>query len=101
MDERRIEVRNFLLRDDISPEKHFWARDGTIIRNLSELEPAIDSMDDETFSFHVNEEKNDFSSWVRDVIGDSELAEQLSATRDKTRTQLLVLRRILSLLKQK
>ncbi len=38
---------------------------------------------DETFSYHSNETKTDFSNWVRDVIGDEKLSRNLlkSTTR--------------------
>jgi len=82
---------------EVSPEKYFWAANGAIIKNLQELEPAMENMGEEAFRTHVNEEKNDFSSWVKDVIGDVEFADQLSKTKDKTMTQLLIVKRILQL----
>ncbi len=40
-------------------------------------------MSDETFSFHLNESKNDFRNWVKDVIGDEKLARDLEASNDR------------------
>lgn len=40
-------------------------------------------MSDEIFHHHVNNEKNDFSSWIRDVIGDQKLANDLLSSRNK------------------
>ena len=31
----------------------------------------------------INKEKNDFSNWIYDVIGDSELADSLRKCKDK------------------
>jgi len=75
--ERRLE--------DVAEEKRFWCQDGRVLRNLQELESALREMSDETFSHHVSEARNDFSSWVKDVIGDDKLAGDLK--RSKTRTQ--------------
>ena len=71
--------------EDISGEKRFWCQDGRVLRNLQELESALREMADETFGHHVSEARNDFSSWVKDVIGDDKLAGDLN--RSKTRTQ--------------
>jgi hypothetical protein len=68
---------------DVPPEKVFWFPDRKELKNLSELEMALKQMSEETFGYHSNETKSDFSNWVRDVIGDGELAKllQKSATR--------------------
>ena len=68
---------------DVPQEKQFWCRDGRILKNLLELEVALKQMTEETFQYHSNETKSDFSKWVRDVIGDEELSKNLqkSTTR--------------------
>lgn len=45
--------------------------------SLDDLSEAINLIDQDTFSKHVNEEKNDFANWVEHVFGEVELAEQL------------------------
>lgn len=62
---------------DVPDEKRFWVSDGKMLKNLAELEMALKQMSDEIYSYHHNEEKCDFSMWVRDVIGDDELASNL------------------------
>jgi len=69
--------------DDIDGDKRFFVRDGTVIKNIKELETALKKMSYDTFGYHANENKNDFSNWIKDVIGDEELAELV---RDKTKT---------------
>ncbi len=70
---------------DVPDDKRFWVSDGETVKNLAELEMALKQMSDETYSYHYNEEKCDFSMWVRDVIGDDELASNLenATTRAK------------------
>jgi len=70
---------------DVSEEKRFWCQDGRVLKNLQELETALREMEDDTFRHHVSEARNDFSNWVKDVIGDDKLAGDLS--RSKTRAQ--------------
>jgi len=77
------ELRNILA--DVDPEKVFRLNDGSVIRSIRELYSSLQSIADDTFSHHVNSERNDFSCWVRDVHNDSSLAEALvsSASKDE------------------
>ena len=70
---------------DASPEQCFWVNNGPIIRNLSEMANALACMKDEVFSHHVNKEKNDFGNWVRDVLKDEELANDIAKVKSKER----------------
>jgi hypothetical protein len=65
---------------DVSEDKRFWCCDGRVLQNLAELQIALRQMSDETFRYHSNEEKTDFSNWVRDVIGDEILSRQLQGS---------------------
>ncbi len=69
-------ARNYLA--DVPDDKIFWSHDGKVFKNLHELEQGLSNMDDETYLYHANEYKNDFSNWVKDVIGDQELAKDLT-----------------------
>ena len=62
---------------DVPQEYVFWCCDGRILKNLKELGDALSVMGNEIFSYHANEHKNDFSAWVREVIGDKTLSKKL------------------------
>jgi hypothetical protein len=62
---------------DVPDEKAFWSHDGKMFKNLKELAEGLKNMDDETFMYHANAYKNDFATWVRDVIEDPDLAKDL------------------------
>ncbi len=79
---------------DVPEDKVFWANDGGVIKNLRELAPALKKMHADTFSHHVNSEKNDFSNWVRDVVGDQELAEELKGIKNKKNAASIVSNRV-------
>jgi hypothetical protein len=67
------------------PEEYvFRCCDGTIFRNMQELKDGLDSMTDESFTYHSNTEKKDFSNWVRDIIGDAKLARDLEKAANRT-----------------
>ena len=83
--------------DNVPKQEYFNAANGTVIKSLLELEPALELMDDVTFAHHVNKEKNDFATWVRDCIRDDDLAETLEGIKNKQKMQIALLRHILSL----
>ncbi len=69
---------------DVPAEHVFWCRDGRTLKNLRELQEALITMSDDTFNYHSNDEKTDFSNWVRDVIGDEKLARDLERIPSRT-----------------
>jgi hypothetical protein len=79
---------------DVLDDKRFWCHDGKSIKNLRELKKALIDMSDETFHYHSGEERNDFSKWIRDVVGDDKLAEDLSNTRSRIQASQVVAQRI-------
>jgi len=78
----------------VKPEFYFVVVDGKKIKNLPELAIALDSMTEEVFSHHVTDERNDFANWVRDAIGEIELADKIMGIDSKTDTQLQLLKHI-------
>jgi hypothetical protein len=61
----------------VPTEYVFWCHDGSMFSDLYELAEGLKTMSDETFTYHSNLEKHDFSNWIRDIIGNSELADAL------------------------
>ena len=77
------------------PEEYvFRCCDGRIMSNMEELGEAFIVMTDETFSYHSNEERSDFSNWVRDVIRDEKLARDMERSLNKTQATGKVTQRI-------
>jgi len=86
---------------DVPADKLFWCRDGREFKNLQELSAAFQEMSDVTFRYHANEQKNDFSNWVKDVIGDEQLAQELSKCSNRNKAAKVVNKRIAVLKKAK
>jgi hypothetical protein len=65
-------------------EKRFEAIDGSIITDLISLAETLEDMSDDSYYYHVQAHKNDFSIWVRECLDLPELAEQMenSDTRE-------------------
>ena len=59
-------------------EQAFLCHDGNVFTDMKELAEGLSAMTDETFSYHANQEKNDFSNWLMDVIKDEKLAGDLT-----------------------
>jgi hypothetical protein len=64
------------------------------IRNLGELSDALEIMSQESFGHHVNDKKNDFAVWVREVLHDDELAGRLRGIGDRKKAYEIVKQRI-------
>lgn len=84
----------------VAPEQCFWINNGPILKNLEELAAALPDISNESFHHHVNKEKNDFSNWISDIIGDKKLANELLSSKSKD-SMLKKLRNRLNSLKKK
>ncbi len=62
---------------DVPAEYVFRCVNGHMLRNLKELEAELKAISEQDYAYHVNAEKNDFSTWVRDIIKDNSLAKTL------------------------
>lgn len=83
------------------PEEYvFWCHDGRTLRDMPELGEALSAMSDETFAYHSNAEKQDFSNWVRDIIGDEKLAGDLAKASSRSQAAKQVASRIATISKR-
>jgi len=74
----------------LEPERSFWVNNGSVLNNLEELSSELRSIEPEKFSHHVNKERNDFATWINEVIGDEVLARNLS----KAKTQKTLIKHL-------
>ena len=98
VDTLKQEANRFLA--DVPEEYIFRCCDGQILQSMKQLGSALSSMTDETYAFHANTEKNDFTNWVRDIIKDDILAQDLQKARNRTHAAKLVSNRIAILSKR-
>jgi len=68
---------------DVPEGKRFLCHDGRQLKNLLDLAAALRDMTDETFRAHVDQSKNDFANWVRDVVSDEGLSKALRETNNR------------------
>ncbi len=82
---------------DVHPKYHFVTLKGEKIKNLVDLYNSVKTMDDITFNHHVNDFKNDFHNWVRDIHQDNELANALLASKNKKEMAEVLQKRVVEL----
>lgn len=92
------EARKYL--SDTSPEQCFWVNNGPILKSIEDLANYAPGMPDETFHYHVNSEKNDFSSWIKEAIGDRKLADELLSSKSRDSAVKKIRNRLNSLKKK-
>ncbi len=69
---------------DCSPEKAFWLKDGRTLKNLRELEQALENMSTETYKHHVTKNQNDFANWTENCLKDAKVTALLRTTKSRT-----------------
>jgi hypothetical protein len=79
---------------DVPDDKRFWCNDGKVITNLRDLGMSMRDMNNGTYRYHRDEGKNDFSKWVREVVGDTELATELDRAESREQAAGAVAKRI-------
>jgi hypothetical protein len=71
-------------------ERAFWSNDGRILKDMKDLLEALANMSDQTFAYHCNELKKDFSNWVRDILDDEKLAADLEKAANREQAAKIV-----------
>jgi hypothetical protein len=80
----KIMLKGIVLTDT---SKFFYTKNGTALKSLEELKNALSSMDEETFSYHVNNSKNDFANWTLYCLDEPEIASAM--LKSTTRMEML------------
>ena len=80
--------------EEVPSGTQFYCADGKTMASLPELESALKEMSEDTFCYHSNESKSDFSNWVRDIIRDEKLARDLAKSLNRSQAQKKVGERI-------
>jgi len=70
-------------KKDIPSNKYFWLANGVVIKSLYDLSYALKTMDEEIYSKHVSEDKNDFATWIKEKLNNEELAKKLEKAKTK------------------
>lgn len=64
-------------------EEVFVTKNNFKAKNIFELRKAVQEMNDDEFSHHLNNEKNDFANWIEHCLDDKILAEDVQKAKTK------------------
>jgi hypothetical protein len=92
-------IKNFL--SDVPEQYVFRCHNGSILHNMKELEKELKTINAEDYGFHANVEKNDFATWVQDIIKDETLSKNLRKTANQQQAAAIVSRRIAAISKKR
>lgn len=62
-------------------QHYFYVSNGTILKDEKDLLNLLEKIDEKTLKNHFNSEKNDFASWVKEIIQDKPLAKKLEKAK--------------------
>jgi hypothetical protein len=69
----------------------FARSSGLSVQSLEEFASILETVDARSIRFHM--EKGDFERWIRQVVGDNQLADEIAAIRISKRTKGEILRK--------
>jgi hypothetical protein len=78
------------------PEHYFILVTGVPLKNLKELANSLENMNDWVFSHHVNDSRNDFSNWIKDILGENELAEEIKSMKNIRQMEARILKHLVN-----
>ncbi|PIU72410.1 hypothetical protein COS79_03040 [Candidatus Woesearchaeota archaeon CG06_land_8_20_14_3_00_33_13] len=83
IEELKLLLRKISFYKDAPVGKYFESKDGVIVKNVFELLNLLKITDESVFKHHTAENRNDFALWIKEVIGDKELAAKLNKSGSK------------------
>ncbi len=84
----------------VKEESVFHLANGGVIDSMMCLANALDQMPMHVFNHHVNDDRNDFSNWIKEVINEPDLADNLQEAKDLAEHHIIVLKYIIKDLKR-
>lgn len=78
----------------IPQEKKFVLCNGKFIANIKDLADVLGRLEDGTFAHHVNNERNDFSEWIKHIHQDHALAQKIQDIRERKKMQMTIYQHI-------
>ncbi len=81
---------------DAPVEQYFILANGQPVKNVKELADALEHISEQVFNHHVTNDKNDFANWARDVFKEIQLAEELSGTKNKEHTRIVLYKHVIN-----
>ena len=71
-----------LLNSHLEPHQYFVLSSGSIVKSFVGLIDELKSMDIDTFSYHVGDDRNDFYLWIKNVLKSETAANKIKKIYD-------------------
>lgn len=73
------------LKTKLPDDKAFYVKNGPVIKSVQELANALESdqISDDAFTFHLNNNNNDFINWINGVYDEPDLVKSLKRVKTK------------------
>ncbi|MCM2325912.1 MAG: hypothetical protein NDI94_05590 [Candidatus Woesearchaeota archaeon] len=78
------------------PEEYFVLVTGVPLKNIKELANSLSTMNEWVFKHHVNDSRNDFSSWVENSLRNSKLAREIKDAKNIKEMELVLFRHLVN-----
>jgi hypothetical protein len=92
MPKKRIVKKKRVKPKSAKPDQYFILVTGVPLKNLKELASALETMNDWVFNHHVNESRNDFAAWAKEVLNETGLSEEIIETKSIRELELKILK---------
>lgn len=76
-----------ILEQEAPKEHYFRLQNGQKLKSLNDLRKALEYMPDKEFRHHVDENNNDFASWVEEALQNQEISEKIKKAKTKDELQ--------------
>ncbi len=76
------------------PEHYFILVTGVPLKNLKELATSLETMNEWVFNHHVNDQRNDFSNWIKEILKEDELAEEIKIIKNINEMEIKILKHL-------
>jgi hypothetical protein len=81
---------------DAKPEHYFILVTGIPLKNLKDLANTLETMNEWTFNHHVNDSRNDFSSWIKEILKEDDLSEEIKQIRNIKDMEIKILKHLVT-----
>ncbi len=78
-----LEQKQHEYKHQVPPKSYFYLANGVVIKSVQQLSDALKTMDEQLYEKHVSTKKNDFSTWIQDVLKHPELAQKMAQARTR------------------
>ena len=68
--------------EKLEPYQYFVLSSGVIVKSFATLIDELMSMDDDTFEYHVGDDRNDFYLWIKNVLKQEKAADKIRKVKD-------------------